>query len=341
MHSITLSSLIVRPSLFLYLPLIDGRTTEIENAFHVLALDEHRAPFSPTLWYIPPDNKDESRRTHLKQCWFPGVHTDVGRGYDDHVPGDIADITFAWMVDQCIGHLSFRKETLDRMMRGGDFKNPPTKGLKERERRMGEAAKWGMAELHDSMTGPVAKLTGSKTRTPGQYPFSSRYVVQEGRSGDWVRISGAANTRDDRETEMVTASQEVGDARPPAKPWYKRFTAWLKGVVTGKTGKKPTPVYTSEYIHPCVRVKMFKDQKYDPPSLRGYNPVYNAEHDQWSWVKEWTADDGKVHRAELLEYHISDVSFAGEQVDRKTLGYGERQNVTLPPRVKKPWWKIW
>ena len=29
------------------------RNTDIRHAYHALALDEHRAPFSPTLWYIP------------------------------------------------------------------------------------------------------------------------------------------------------------------------------------------------------------------------------------------------------------------------------------------------
>lgn len=271
------------------------------------------------------------------------MHTDVGRGYSDHVPGDMADITFAWMVDQCIGHLSFREETLLRMMEHGDFKAPTTKrGQEERQEKEKKAAHWGTADLHDSMTGLVAKLTGPRTRTPGQYPFKSRYLVRDQQNGSWTRVTGAANTSGERETTMVTASQVVGDATPAAKPWYKRFGTWSKGVFTRKSGDKPTLVYTSEYIHPCVRVRMLNDPTYDPPSLQGYRLVHHAEHDQWSWVKEWTADDGTVHRAELLEYHISDVSFAGMMVDRETLGYGERQDVTIPPRaIKKQWWKFW
>lgn len=254
----------------------------------------------------------------------------------------MADITFAWMVDQCIGHLSFREKTLDWMMKNGDFKDPGTPaGWEERRKRERRAAHWGMADLHDSMTGLVAKVTGPKTRTPGRYAFKSRYLVQD-QNGSWTRITGAADTSSDRETSLVTVSQVVGDATPATKPWYKLFTAWLKGLFTRGSTDKPVPVHTSEYIHPCVRVRMLNDPTYDPPSLRDYKLVYHAEHDQWSWVKEWTADDGKVHRTELLEYHISDVSFAGMMVDRETLGYGERQDVTIPPRVaKKPWWKLW
>lgn len=343
MPSITLNFRIVRPSQLCYLLRIDLLGTEIENAFHVLALDERRGPFSPTLWYIPPDNKDERRRTHLKQCWFPGVHTDVGRGYDDQVPGDIADITFAWMVDQCIGHLSFRQETLAWMMQHGDSKTPTTpKEGRERRKLEDKAAHWGMAELHDSMKGIVAKLTRPKTRTPGQYAFQSKYLVRDQRSGNWVHITGAENTSSERETSMVTISRVVGNATPPNTPWYKLLGAWLKALFTGRSRDTPVEVHTSEYIHPCVRVRMLHDQTYDPPSLRGYKLAYHAEHDQWSWVKEWTAKNGTVHRAELPEYHISHVSFAGMMVDRETLGYGGRQNVTIPPRVpKKPWWKFW
>ena len=255
----------------------------------------------------------------------------------------MADITFAWMVDQCMGHLSFRMESLVGMMQHGDFQAPTTeKGREERLKKEEKSAHWGMADLHDSMTGLLATLGGSTTRTPGQYAFESRYLVQDNQDGGWIHITGAADASSERETSMVTASQIVGNATPETKSSYNLFSAWVKGLFTRNSGDKPTPVYTSEYIHPCVRVRMLNDPTYDPPSLRGYKLVYHAEHDQWSWVKEWVADDGKVHKAELLEYRISDVSFAGMMVDRETLGYGERQDVTIPPRVtKKSWWKFW
>ena len=42
----------------------------IGNAFQALALDEHRFPYSPTLW-----EKWEGCPTNLKQVWFPGAHS--------------------------------------------------------------------------------------------------------------------------------------------------------------------------------------------------------------------------------------------------------------------------
>jgi hypothetical protein len=40
----------------------------VENGFQALALDEHRAAFSPAVWE-KPRNSD----TILRQVWFPGV----------------------------------------------------------------------------------------------------------------------------------------------------------------------------------------------------------------------------------------------------------------------------
>lgn len=68
----------------------------VNNAFQALALDEHRYPFSPTLWEKAPDSG-----TNVKQVWFPGAHSNVGGSYSDT---GIADITLAWMMDQLSGN---------------------------------------------------------------------------------------------------------------------------------------------------------------------------------------------------------------------------------------------
>lgn len=87
---------------------------DVRHAFHALALDEHREPFLPTLWYIPNNEtfKDEENAikhdeddwpglkehraeverlltkqrkaypSDLYQVWFPGVHINIGGGSD-------------------------------------------------------------------------------------------------------------------------------------------------------------------------------------------------------------------------------------------------------------------
>jgi len=63
----------------------------VQHAFHALAIDEHRAPFEPTLWkYKPkPDQK-------VEQVWFAGVHSDIGGGYREV---GLSDIALRWMMD--------------------------------------------------------------------------------------------------------------------------------------------------------------------------------------------------------------------------------------------------
>jgi uncharacterized protein (DUF2235 family) len=67
--------------------------TELESntkhAFQALALDEHRAPFVPTLW----ERKGDESAIDLRQVWFPGAHKNVGGGYPDQ---ELANITLAW-----------------------------------------------------------------------------------------------------------------------------------------------------------------------------------------------------------------------------------------------------
>jgi len=67
----------------------------VENAYHALAVDEHREPFLPTLWsYIP------KRDQKVEQVWFCGAHSDVGGGYPED---DASRLTLLWMLDKAQG----------------------------------------------------------------------------------------------------------------------------------------------------------------------------------------------------------------------------------------------
>ncbi|SMQ53762.1 unnamed protein product [Zymoseptoria tritici ST99CH_1A5] len=70
---------------------------KIEHAFHAMALDETRGNFPLTKWHITP----ECSKVDLRQCWFPGYHSDIGGHADAKSDTNSVDeITFAWMVDQ-------------------------------------------------------------------------------------------------------------------------------------------------------------------------------------------------------------------------------------------------
>lgn len=74
------------------------------SAFHALSIDEHRWPFRPTLWKL--------NETHLARCkeakekgkprpyahkWFPGVHSNVGGGYENT---GLSDCALDWMAQR-------------------------------------------------------------------------------------------------------------------------------------------------------------------------------------------------------------------------------------------------
>lgn len=97
-------------------------TDTVRHAFQALALDEHRAPFSPAVWEL----RDEDHcNVDLRQCWFAGAHSNCGGGYPDQ---EMANITLAWMMDQLasIG-LEFHDETIEKVFLENKeyYLNPP------------------------------------------------------------------------------------------------------------------------------------------------------------------------------------------------------------------------
>lgn len=81
----------------------------VEHAFHALAIHERRRAFAPMVWY------QRAQSTWLEQCWFLGVHSDVGGGYQEH---GLSDIALRWMIhnaESC--GLEFRANEVDRATR--------------------------------------------------------------------------------------------------------------------------------------------------------------------------------------------------------------------------------
>ena len=64
-------------------------STIVENAYHAVAVDEHRVDYDACLW--TPELKPEQS---LHQRWFLGAHCDVGGGYKDR---RLSDLTLRWM----------------------------------------------------------------------------------------------------------------------------------------------------------------------------------------------------------------------------------------------------
>jgi hypothetical protein len=122
----------------------------VENAFQVLALDEHRSAFSPAVW-----SEKDNGTTNLKQIWIPGVHTNAGGGADDN---GMCDLSLAWMMSQLEPFLEFNENYLIEQVKAtqADYASK------------NETWKWGLGNLGNSMHFPT-NLAGSIIRTPLGY----------------------------------------------------------------------------------------------------------------------------------------------------------------------------
>ncbi len=135
---------------------IDTKVADnVEYAFHALALDEERRPFAPTIWEVPAG---QNLPKVLKQCWFPGVHSNIGGSYDDT---ELADITLAWMMSQLDPMICFDREyiTWQRELNVKYYQS---------QRPPQEVRPWGLGFIKNSRKG-IQVLSRAQVREPGRY----------------------------------------------------------------------------------------------------------------------------------------------------------------------------
>jgi uncharacterized protein (DUF2235 family) len=95
-----------------------------ENAYHAMAIDEHRPDFKATLWTrftpaAPDPNPRHDGDQKVEQRWFVGAHANVGGGsMNDELP----QVPLAWLKDKAeqLG-LAFRSEV---PLRGREHMGP-------------------------------------------------------------------------------------------------------------------------------------------------------------------------------------------------------------------------
>ena len=64
----------------------------IEEALHLLSVDEKRIAFQPTLM-----NRDQDQPGRVTEVWFAGAHSDIGGGFWHD---GLSDIALAFMIDE-------------------------------------------------------------------------------------------------------------------------------------------------------------------------------------------------------------------------------------------------
>lgn len=94
-----------------------GLRQSIQNAYHALAIDEHRKAFAPTLWTrkirdgVPASAMAAPRPiTSVEQRWFVGAHANVGGGCRSDL---LAQVPLRWLMDKASAHgLGFRADVV-------------------------------------------------------------------------------------------------------------------------------------------------------------------------------------------------------------------------------------
>ena len=68
---------------------------ETPYGYHAISIDEQRKKFLPSIW---EENRKGSGQT-VEQVWFPGVHSDIGGGYQER---GLSDGAFIWMMRHAV-----------------------------------------------------------------------------------------------------------------------------------------------------------------------------------------------------------------------------------------------
>jgi uncharacterized protein (DUF2235 family) len=126
----------------------------VRNAFHAMALDEHRGPYAVTMW--GPQSPDDAEQ-RLEQVWFAGAHADVGGGY---VAQPLSNPPLRWMQRRAI-ECGLAVDVL-----------PEADDPEARRREY-------LAPAHDSF---AEFLNGSYTK------IGERYYRPVGRTGDGMQV---------------------------------------------------------------------------------------------------------------------------------------------------------
>jgi len=69
-------------------------------AKHAISIDENRKDFARVSWSPTAekqDKRDENGNLYFEQVWFPGVHADIGGGYEEN-ESRLSDNALAWML---------------------------------------------------------------------------------------------------------------------------------------------------------------------------------------------------------------------------------------------------
>jgi uncharacterized protein (DUF2235 family) len=155
----------------------------IDNAFHALAIDEQRASFAPTLWARPKVGRPSQT---VEQVWFPGVHSDVGGGYDNC---ELSDLALRWMLARSLSNsrLSIDKGSQDYFVPEKSFARTTEDEIAALARAKDRLQQKWKGALHDSLghfalsrAWPRMRVMGGEKPKRGSGPISTFFRTSDG-----------------------------------------------------------------------------------------------------------------------------------------------------------------
>lgn len=130
---------------------------------HAVALDECRTYFVQNLW-----GSENPAEQDAQQAWFPGVHCDVGGGYEERDAG-LSKLALAWMVREAVAHgLRLNEKACEAIIPVQDSKL--------------YAAPDPLAKKHESLSGLwwIPELLPKRIKDPAM-KFAPRWIWPLGR----------------------------------------------------------------------------------------------------------------------------------------------------------------
>jgi len=103
----------------------------VDHAYHLMAVDERRKQFAPTLWTGVP-RPVPGHPTVVEQRWFVGAHGDVGGGGTDRPETDtpLAVLTREWLIERAVAAgLAITPETVPEVAWQGVCHDPTASGI--------------------------------------------------------------------------------------------------------------------------------------------------------------------------------------------------------------------
>ena len=137
------------------------------HAYHAIAIDEHRAPYRPTLWtrFTPAEPAGPSAPPVaagsppvVEQRWFVGAHCNVGGGYSND---DLAQIPLQWIQEKAIAcGLCFRSQMV---LNGDEINCAPVDSYAEFLRGAYRVIKLGR-RFYREIGAPARAVTGGASQ---------------------------------------------------------------------------------------------------------------------------------------------------------------------------------